>query len=84
MQIYEKTASFPIKTEGKMHGCPQSSNKTFLHDFGYRCQTNTRNDRSVNLFFLKNPDILVSPFDLDLESKSVSWRNYHDFYEKAP
>ena len=36
------------------------------------------------IFIRKNPDILVSLFDLDLESKSLSWRNYHDFYEKAP
>ena len=26
----------------------------------------------------------VSPFDLILESKSLSWRNYHEFYEKSP
>jgi hypothetical protein len=37
-----------------------------------------------SFFIYKNPDILVSLFDLDLESKSLSWRNYHEFYEKSP
>ena len=41
MQIYEKTASFPIKTEGKMYSCPKCSNKTFFHDSSYRCHTST-------------------------------------------
>ena len=33
---------------------------------------------------VKNLDFLIFLFGLLWDSKSLSWRNYHDFYEKAP